>query len=318
MKIAKANYEYSKLRKKFQNNIKKSLIYLIECSESELSIPENFQLRWNICGAYYLAVCAAEKDNRELCINYLKYAAKVSESCEMLNEHTINITALDYRTQSEFDINMILQILNEDDKGVKVGFQKDEDISVEKEKINDALNLLKEFDIESYRECCEFIDTIYLTGSTKGYYIRSGCNFNLWGLIFLYSNEENTLPYYIEHIVHECDHHTLNIINADDYIVKNDPEERFRAPFRKDARPMIGIFHALFVLCRISQSLQKFVDCYDGEYSKEFAERLDISMSKYNDTLNIVERHARLTPVGEKLLDDIKMAMLGVRGNNDK
>ncbi|MDE9432163.1 hypothetical protein [Xenorhabdus bovienii] len=54
MKIAKANYEYSKFRKKFQNNIKKSLIYLIECSESELSIPENFQLRWNICGAYYL------------------------------------------------------------------------------------------------------------------------------------------------------------------------------------------------------------------------------------------------------------------------
>ncbi|WP_275349540.1 hypothetical protein [Xenorhabdus bovienii] len=53
----------------------------------------------------------------------------------MLNEHTINITALDYRTQSEFDINMILQILNEDDKGVKVGFQKDEDISVEKEKL---------------------------------------------------------------------------------------------------------------------------------------------------------------------------------------
>ncbi|MBD2816440.1 hypothetical protein ID850_17225 [Xenorhabdus sp. Flor] len=313
MKIANVNYDYAHFREAFQNNIRNSLSYLIECSGADLHISENFQLRWNICGAHYLAVCAAEKENRELCINYLKYAAEQSEFHAKKN-HDIEITALDYHVQSEFDINMILITLNGDDKGVKVGFQNSEDILVieEKEKVSTALNLLKEFDIDSYKECLAFIDTIYLTGSTKGYYIRSGCSFNLWGLVFLYAESQNTVPYYIEHIVHECAHHALNIINADDCIVENDPNERFRAPFRKDARPMIGIFHALFVLCRISQSLQKFVHYYDGEYNKEFAERLTISISKYHDALSIVEKHARLTSIGENILDDIKNVMLGI------
>ncbi|MDX7998179.1 hypothetical protein FE394_02940 [Xenorhabdus sp. Reich] len=313
MKIANINYDYAHFRETFKNNIKNSLSYLIECSGADLHIPEDFQLRWNICGAHYLAVCAAEKENRELCINYLKYASEQSRFHAKKN-HEIEITALDYHVQSEFDINIILTTLNGDDKGVKVGFQNSEDIIIieEKEKVSTALNLLKKFDIDSYKECLAFIDTIYLTGSTEGYYIRSGCSFNLWGLVFLYAEPKNTIPYYIEHIVHECAHHTLNIINADDYIVENDPNERFRAPFREDSRPMIGIFHAIFVLCRISQSLQKFVHYYDGEYNNEFAKRLTISISKYHDTLSIVENHAKLTSIGKGILDDIKNVMLGI------
>ncbi|MDC9594070.1 aKG-HExxH-type peptide beta-hydroxylase [Xenorhabdus sp. IM139775] len=312
MKIANVNYDHSEFRSKFQNDIKKSLLYLIECSQFELSIPDNFQLRGNIFGAYYLAVSAAEKDNRELCVNYLNYVVKESSRYEKLSERNTNIVALDYKILSEFDINIILLILNEDDKGIKVGFQKDENISMEKEKVIHALTLLKEYDIGSYKECCEFIDTIYLTGNTKGYYIRSGCSFNLWGLIFLYANERNTVPYYIEHIVHECAHHALNIINADDAIVENSPDERFSAPFRDDARPMIGIFHALFVLCRICQSLKKIINHYNGEYYEELNERLKIAISKYYDTLKIVENHAKLTSVGKQILSDINMSMSGV------
>ncbi|PHM72396.1 HEXXH motif-containing putative peptide modification protein [Xenorhabdus sp. KJ12.1] len=315
MKIANVDYDHSGFRKYFQDKIRDSLLYLIKCSGSDLLIPEDFQLRWNICGAHYLAVCAAEKENRELCINYLKYAERQSKYHGGKYHDGIEVTALDYQLQSEFDINMILLTLSADDKGVGVGFQNMDNVIEEKEKVNNALSLLEIFDNISYHECLTFIDTIYLTGSTKGYYIRSGCSFNLWGLVFLYAESKNTVPYYIEHIVHECAHHALNVINADDFIVENDPDERFKAPFREDARPMIGIFHALFVLSRISQSLYKFVRHYDGEYNVEFSNRLTTSINKYHDALSIVEDYAKLTPIGNELLEDIKNSMSGIKNN---
>lgn len=312
MRIESSSYNHTEFHEYFQNNIKASINYLIECSETDLVLPEDFSLRWNICGAHYLAIGAAENNNRELCVNYLTHAAKEAAKSASSSDKQIEISALDYKTQPGFDMNMLLRIINEDDKGVKVGFQSEKDTVTEEGKVREALSLLKEHDASSYEECTAFIDTIYLTGSTEGHYIRSGCNFNLFGLIFLYAHDSNTVPYYIEHIVHECAHHALNIINADDYIVENAPEERFSAPFRKDKRPMIGIFHALFVLSRIAQSLSRFTASYRGAYENEFSQRLDTALTKYQQTVQIVEEHAKLTPKGKELLKGIKEVMKDV------
>lgn len=312
MRIESSSYNHSEFHQSFQNNIKASIEYLIECSEADLTLPDNFSLRWNICGAHYLAIGAAENNNRELCVNYLTHAVKEAEISASDAGKEIKISALDYKSQPGFDLNMLLRIINEDDKGVKVGFRSVTDTVKEEEKVREALRLLKEHDASSYDECTAFIDNIYLTGSTEGHYIRSGCNFNLFGLIFLYAHESNTVPYYVEHIVHECAHHALNIINADDYIVENAPEERFSAPFRKDKRPMIGIFHALFVLSRIAQSLSRFISSYHGDYEREFSERLDNALTKYQQTVEIVEEHAKLTPKGKELLKGIKEVMKDV------
>jgi len=312
MYIESSNYDHVKFHRFFQKKIKESINYLIECSKADLFLPKSFSLRWNICSAHYLAIIAAENNNRELCVNYLTYVVKEAEFSANSTEKEINISALDYKNQSSFDINMLLRIINEDDKGVKVGFQSEKDTVIEERKVREALSLLKEYDTSSYGECAAFIDNIYLTGSTDGHYIRSGCNFNLFGLIFLYAHEANTVPYYVEHIVHECAHHALNIINADDYIVENAPEERFSAPFREDKRPMIGIFHALFVLSRIAQSLSRFVASYSGDYELEFSKRLDNALTKYQQTVEIVQEHAKLTPKGKKLLKGIKKVMKDV------
>ncbi|WP_241569611.1 aKG-HExxH-type peptide beta-hydroxylase [Rosenbergiella collisarenosi] len=312
MPIQSSRYNHTEFHEYFQNNIKESINYLIECSEADLVLPEKFSLRWNICGAHYLAIGAAENNNRELCVNYLTHAIKEAGNSASSSGKEIEISALDYNTQPGFDMNMLLRIINEDDKGVKVGFQSEKDTAAEERKVREALSLLKDHDASSYEECKTFIDTIYLTGSTEGHYIRSGCNFNLFGLIFLYAHESNTVPYYIEHIVHECAHHALNIINADDYIVENAPEERFSAPFRKDKRPMIGIFHALFVLSRIAQSLSRFTASYRGTYENEFSQRLDTALTKYQQTVQIVEEHAKLTPKGKEILKGIKEVMKDV------
>lgn len=312
MSIESSNYDYISFHQTFQKNIKASIDYLIECSEADLCLPDKFSLRWNICGAHHLAICAAENNNRELCVNYLTYAVRESELIASNKVKEINISALDYKTLPYFDMNILLNIVNEDDKGVKVGFQTKKNMVIEEKKVRESLSLLKGYDVPSYGECAAFIDNIYLTGRTDGHYIRSGCSFNLFGLIFLYAHESNTIPYYIEHIVHECAHHALNIINADDYIVENNPDERFSAPFREDKRPMIGIFHALFVLSRIAQSLSKFVTSYSGPYELEFSERLDNALTKYQQTVEIVQEHAKLTPKGRELLDGIKKVMKDV------
>ncbi|MCC8465275.1 MULTISPECIES: aKG-HExxH-type peptide beta-hydroxylase [Photorhabdus] len=303
MNIATTCYPHQQFRSDFELQIRNSLEYLIEITESDFKVPDGFFIKWDLCASHYLAIDAAEKDNRELCINYIRNAI---EKCQDYTEKPeLSIKALDYFIESVFDMNMLFKILEQDDKGVRVGYRFAHEVKDDIEKIQEALELLKTYDENTYLECVCFIDTIYLTGKTEGNYIRSGCNFNMWGMILLYSADENSVPYYIEHIVHECAHHALNIINAQDYLVLNDPEERYQAPFREDGRPMIGIFHAYFVLNRICQTLYKMSNIYSGIYEEEIRSRFNTALKKFLDTKEIIDNHAELTDIGRAISDSI-------------
>ena len=145
-----------------------------------------------------------------------------------------------------------------------------------------------------------------MASSDGSRFMRSGTNFYMWGMMFLFINKEHSISYYIEHLVHECAHTTLNLINAKDELVINRPEERFSAPFRKDSRPMIGIFHAYFVLSRVCYVFNILKIKVDNSMKNEVVERFDYALNKLKETYGIIEEHAKFTKKGLDLHESIK------------
>ena len=127
--------------------------------------------------------------------------------------------------------------------------------------------------------------------------------------MFVRVDSENSIPYYVEHIIHECAHTTLNLVNGYDELVTNLPSEGFSAPFRQDLRPMIGIFHAYFVLHRVCLFFKDSLNhSTDMQLLPELKQRFDDAKAKLIQTSTIIEQNAKLTSIGRQLHHGIRQA----------
>ena len=73
----------------------------------------------------------------------------------------------------------------------------------------------------------------------------------------LFRNEKITDA--LDFLIHEQSHLYVHLINNDDPIVLN-PRERYQSPLREEKRPLIGVYHATFVLARVYYVLTKALD----------------------------------------------------------
>lgn len=301
MNIIGSNYDHKALKSSFYNDLKESINYLREFADMEPI--ECFPLKWNTSAAHYLAIKAAEQGNIDRLKFYLNYISSQKEH----NEISIHPLFDD----GELESSMILEII-EDDNQIGFGFCEDKDndlINQEKDKINKAILEIKKYDICSYDEISEYIDSIYLTkeGKDGERFMRSGTNFYMWGLMFIYINGSHSIPYYIDHIIHECGHTALNILNGKDELVTNSHNERFSAPLRKDKRPMIGLFHALFVLNRICSTFKNIIGDDNCLYLQEAKDKYQQGLIKLQETYTTVRKNAKTTKLGEEILNEIKL-----------
>ena len=90
-----------------------------------------------------------------------------------------------------------------------------------------------------------------------------------------------------------------------DPLVLNPADEVFAAPLRDDDRPMIGIFHALFVLSRICYVFSEIIRNSDGIPEPEYYDRLSSNLEKLRNTADIVRQHAILTETGKNIFTAI-------------
>lgn len=298
MDITSVKYDHNKARSYFDSLVNGSVDYLFDFMELERT---SSKVTWQVCASNYLASKYAEIGDLDKVKKFLSF---INQSPSEVND--ISIFPLSNETRkSETDI--IVEIIK-DDNQLRFGFLEDFDLADrEKKKIMSALMLMKDYSPESYKEIKTYINEIYLTtqGNNTDGFMRSGTNFYMWGLILLYANDENTIPYYVEVLAHECGHTALNIINAEDELVVNNASDRFSAPFRKDARPMIGIFHAFFILSRICEVLSDVKANVAGEYSFEVKERYINSLNKLKETAAILKKDAIFTPIGKDIYSKI-------------
>jgi hypothetical protein len=155
---------------------------------------------------------------------------------------------------------------------------------------------------EASEEIQDFVQQLLFFESPRaiGY-----ADFNVQGSIFLRTQNVHTGRKYTPEelsaeILHESSHVRLCAMISAQPLFMNDGAPVYRSPLRPDPRPMMGVFHQMFVLSRL-RYFYNTLDRGTGRYDKELA-------SVYEDldqARDIVNGHALLTTAGQELMDAI-------------
>jgi HEXXH motif-containing protein len=127
-----------------------------------------------------------------------------------------------------------------------------------------------------------------------------GSSYMLWGGLFLNVAFHPNEVALVEVLAHESAHMLLFGYAADEPLVNNDDEPRYRSPLRVDPRPMDGIYHATYVSARMhwamSQLLASGILDAAGRSQAEAARAADAR--NFEDGYAVVAEHGDLTATG--------------------
>lgn len=185
----------------------------------------------------------------------------------------------------------------------KVSFDvlSSEEFGKAKTVIEKAIKLYKESFSDFFNEFEELVSEIILL---KAEGIKAGSSFDTFGMIhknFLFNSEKITDAF--DFIVHEQSHLYVYLLNKDDPIVLN-PHEMYDAPLRDEKRPLMGIYHAIFVISRIQHVLRDALasNVIPDEERAYCEERIEYFKNRFRLGFDILQQHAQMTPLGEALI----------------
>jgi len=112
-----------------------------------------------------------------------------------------------------------------------------------------------------------------------------------------------------EALCHELSHARMFLLLESDPILKNDFTRRHHSPWRRDARPLIGLVngvHAFLNVCRYYQRLQKKDS---ARWGKEADFVLKAQKPKIAEAWSYIQKHAAWTETGEGVARDLDAAV---------
>jgi hypothetical protein len=179
-----------------------------------------------------------------------------------------------------------------------------------KDTTEQSLNFLKDFDQEIYKEMQELVSDIVICKSKT---LNAATSYITYGFVYLRElREGENWTRILEHIVHEAAHHHLHAITMHDPLFEK-TKQLYKSPLRIALRPMIGIYHAMFVLARTLRVFNKLKK--DGQYQELISqvktsyneqENEEDFIVKFEDAYTIIKQNAKLTEIGNKLLESCK------------
>ena len=134
--------------------------------------------------------------------------------------------------------------------------------------------------------------------------LKGGSSFELFGMIYVsYPYKWEKLTEILDLITHEQAHLYIYLVNKDDQLVLN-PLEKDISPLRPEQRPLIGSYHATFVLARVSYVLQLAltldeIPSNEREYCRDL---LSYYQERFFVGYEMLNRRAQMTPLGRALL----------------
>ncbi|MEV4432765.1 HEXXH motif-containing putative peptide modification protein [Streptomyces sp. NPDC049585] len=184
---------------------------------------------------------------------------------------------------------------------VEVAPVSGEELTTGRTWVSQALATLRELDGELHDEFHELVSRLRLV---HGSVIRGATSSRCWGMNYLRfpdAGAESAEPmnYFLDHLVHESSHLMLHAIMSADPLLQNPFEARHSAPIRKDARPLYGIYHATFVLSRISRVLSRHAKADPRAATKAIR---DESVARFHKGYATIIEHAELTEAGRTIL----------------
>lgn len=139
--------------------------------------------------------------------------------------------------------------------------------------------------------------------------------FLAWGAVLLNVDEMPDRLTMAETLAHETGHNLLSGFTGGRPLVENDPAERYDSPLRLDPRPMDGIVHATYVLARMHYCLERLLQ--SGLLSDQEGVTATAAIAQrrraFGAGLDVVDRHARFTPIGRAAFEPARQYMADVR-----
>ena len=184
-----------------------------------------------------------------------------------------------------------------------------EELNEFKVAVSDAMNIIAKADSDLLTEINVFVSIINLVKSKVNVGATSP---KFFGAIYL-SLPDDLLHLHqlmlIEHLVHETSHLYLNTVLAHDPLVLNETQERFISPIRSDLRPMLGIYHAAFVLSRVLRVFKRMQNqkLYDDQALNL---SIDSLTKKYEEAFDTASQNAVLTQLGKQILSSTRECAL--------
>lgn len=153
-------------------------------------------------------------------------------------------------------------------------------------------------------ECREIMSAVFLIQSQR---YRAGCSFSTLGAMFVSRLEDGQhWTRYLEHYVHESAHSLMYLLMARYELFSEVAESKsYYSPYRSDARPLSGSFHAFFVIWRT-------IYMFDRMISAGVVAPADVSTG-YNQAGNLGSFTERFWTTQRELVNDPSLSSLGVR-----
>lgn len=172
------------------------------------------------------------------------------------------------------------------------------------QKINKAIQTIHHYTPLMGCEVDHFMKKVYITSSPK---MISGTSFNLFGAIYLGDSllKEHDIIMSTS-IIHEVAHLYFYALSTIDPLIVNDYEEKYPSPLKTDERPLIAVFHAVFVLSRMVNFLKQILNYPKSPLYQEALIEYHKNIAFFEAGYETVSKNAKLTTMGKKFLRDIR------------
>ena len=157
-----------------------------------------------------------------------------------------------------------------------------------------ALELLDEVDPELMAEFREYVTRVKLFLG-RGYLGFSSPA--AFGAVFIRLPDGDPLMHFLEHLVHELSHLSLNVLMAHDPLLRN-PLHEEAAPLRSDVRPLYQVLHATFVLSRNVRVMRRVQERRQDRSDEAVLRGFE---TQYREGFRMIEAEAEFTELGAQL-----------------
>jgi len=163
-----------------------------------------------------------------------------------------------------------------------------------------ALSLIADVDPDMHAEIVSHVSLIKLF---TGRGIEGLSSPKAFGAIWLRLPEAGEeIPWFLEHLVHECSHLHLNALLALDPLLTN-PNDIHKAPIRPDPRPLFQVLHGTFVLARNRRVHRRLVERHPDLGLEPALARFD---EQFASGMAVLTESMQTTPRGGRLLESLR------------
>ena len=183
-------------------------------------------------------------------------------------------------------------------------FPSTEEIESSKKEISNLFLILKSKTPHFYKQLRKNTRNIFLCKSNV---IAATTSQLFYGSMIISCPEDdfeknNLLEYYFDTVIHEYAHIRLNMILSNDPIILNESNYEFTSPIRNELRPMLGVFHAFYVLGIVLDIGKKII----GDLKNDIMIPLLLERKKeFLSAANTIKENAILTEYGKNIFYNI-------------